>query len=303
MLEPMEIRFPRSTKPASAVGQPRLVGFCDAADHAMCAVLYVVWSLGHGKSTSTLLMGKCWITPLTGSTIPRGELQSLVILHRFAVVAVEGFPARFASISMYTDSMSSVGAMEKTGGVLRPFFANRVSELKRIRSSLSEVSDEVPRIHHIPGNLNPADIGTRGQATLKDLGLESRWQCGPNFLRQPYMEWPTTCSSIREKMEMPAQEVRSSKNVFMVSQPPPRNDSLTTVLSSGIERGTVLGNCMELAVGCILQREKLELSTRALARMLNAVLGNDRNLCKVSPSQRLIELAVFVLLRCASASA
>ena len=49
-----------------------------------------------------------------------------MIVHRLALVVAEDFPSRFASISIYTDSMSSIGAMSKAGGVLRPFFANHV---------------------------------------------------------------------------------------------------------------------------------------------------------------------------------
>ena len=126
LLKQPEIRFPRSTKPEDAQGQPRLVGFCDALDQAVCAVLYVVWMRCQGQPTSRLLIGKCRVTPLLGTMIPRGELQSLVITHRLAQVVAEGFLSRFASISMYTDSMSSIGAMAKSGSVLRPFFANSV---------------------------------------------------------------------------------------------------------------------------------------------------------------------------------
>ena len=39
LLDPQEIRFPRSTRPDAAVGLPRLVGFCDASNEAVCAVL------------------------------------------------------------------------------------------------------------------------------------------------------------------------------------------------------------------------------------------------------------------------
>lgn len=41
----------------------------------------------------------------------------------------------------------------------------------------------------IPGNLNIADIITRG-ATPEDLRENSDWQNGPGFLRQPVEQWP-----------------------------------------------------------------------------------------------------------------
>ena len=201
--DPVEISFPRSTQPTGAVGLPRLVGFCDAAEEDVCALLYVVWPVKNGQPTSHLLLAKCRISPLLGATIPRGELQSLVIIHRLALVVVESFPSKFASVSMFTDSMCSLGSLSKTGGLLRPFFSNRVSKIKRIREQLQELVNELPPVHHIPGSSNPADRGTRGHALLRDLGSGSLWQEGPDFLRQPYTEWPTTSPADLAAASMP----------------------------------------------------------------------------------------------------
>ena len=51
-------------------------------------------------------------------TIPRGELQALTILTRMLVVVAEASPAQFLSISTYTDSMCSLGALNKTSAAL-----------------------------------------------------------------------------------------------------------------------------------------------------------------------------------------
>ena len=95
-----EATFPRTTRPENAVGAPRLVGFCDSSEVAVCAALYVVWSTRGADATVRILMGKCRVAPILGMTVPRGEMQSLVILTRLLVVAVEAFPARF---SFYID--------------------------------------------------------------------------------------------------------------------------------------------------------------------------------------------------------
>ena len=35
------------------------------------------------------------MAPLSGTTVPRGELQALVVLHRLILTVVEAFPYRF----------------------------------------------------------------------------------------------------------------------------------------------------------------------------------------------------------------
>ena len=59
LLLPVETQFPCSTKPKTAVGLPRLAGFCNAADEAVCALLYVVWDSSEEQLTSRLLLAKC----------------------------------------------------------------------------------------------------------------------------------------------------------------------------------------------------------------------------------------------------
>ena len=46
------LTFPRSTRPANAIGGPRVVGFGDGAFAAFAAAVYLVWEIacGHGQS-------------------------------------------------------------------------------------------------------------------------------------------------------------------------------------------------------------------------------------------------------------
>ena len=208
LLEPAEAVFPRSTRPVGAVGVPRLAGFCDASLVAVCAALYVVWQKEDGSYTSRLLMGKCRVAPLLGTTVPRGELQSIVILHRHLLFAVDAFPMRFKSISVFTDSMCSIRALNNQDRQLKPFFANRVSEVLHIRAKLQEMTDELPPIQHVAGSINPTDGGTRGQARIRDLGPASDWQRGPDFLQRPYKEWPVLEEGRRKSAEIPEGEMK-----------------------------------------------------------------------------------------------
>ena len=143
LLVPAEAAFPRSTKPKNAVGMPRLVGFGDASMVALCVVLYVIWTDSQGVCHPRILTGKCRVAPLLGTTIPRGELQALVVLHRLILTIVEAFPFKFASISAYTDSLCSIGALNKSSAAMRPYFGNRVLEILRIREQLADTTDDL----------------------------------------------------------------------------------------------------------------------------------------------------------------
>ena len=74
------------------MGGPRLVGFCDSSELAVCAALYVVWTSKEQGTTVELLMGKCRVAPLLGMTIPRGEMQALVILTQVVGGRRRGLP-------------------------------------------------------------------------------------------------------------------------------------------------------------------------------------------------------------------
>ena len=153
---------------------------------AICAVVYIMWTDAEGIHHPRVLTGRCRVAPLLGTTIPRGELQALVVLHRLVTVVVDALPYRLQSISVYTDSFCSIGALRKSTSVLRPFFANRVMEIGRLREQLTGFTDDLPPVSHIPGEQNPADLGTRGLVSVGDLGPGSTWQVGPAFLAQGY---------------------------------------------------------------------------------------------------------------------
>ena len=148
---------------------PRLVGFSDASMLALCAVVYVIWTNDQGVHHPRVMTGKCRVAPLVGTTIPRGELQALVVvLHRLVLAVTEAYPYKFRSIDVFTDSLCSMGALEKSSTTLRPFFGNRVAEIRRIREQLEALTDCLAPISHVPGEDNPADLGTTGQVGIGD---------------------------------------------------------------------------------------------------------------------------------------
>ena len=64
-------------------------------------------------------------------------------------------------------SEGSIASLEKTSGLLLPFFANRVSEASSLMDQIRELTTLEP-IHHVPGELNIADLATRDTAVPGD---------------------------------------------------------------------------------------------------------------------------------------
>ena len=176
------VAMKRCVRPIGAKGEPILAGFCDASVSAMCAVLYVVWDTEE-RTESRLLLAKVRVTPLHGTSVPRSELQAMVMLVRILVVVVRAAAFTSRRMTLATDSACCVAALKRSGAALHPFFSNRVAEITQTLENLRKESPgEVERFCHIEGKLNPADVGTCPGVCLSELGPSSLWQTGPKFL-------------------------------------------------------------------------------------------------------------------------
>ena len=153
-------------------------------------------------------------------------------------------------------------------------------------------------MHHVPGSINPADIGTRGLALLSDLGPSSTWQVGPDFLRTPYSLWIADGSEKARDITLPVEETRT---VLAVSTAVPCY-GLLQVLTDALLECSALGLHVQSLVDEALSREKLEVLTHSLARALSAVLKNDRAKCAAAPSPRMLELSVRLMVIASSSA-
>ena len=218
------ICFPRTTRPSSAIGNPWLVPFGDGAFPAFSAAVYVRWEVScshvdssacNGDFTSSLLCAKAKVTPRSGFTIPRGELSGCVLQSRLALTTVKAFQTeeklRPVGVTMLSDSRCSISAVEKSTSALKPFFHNRVGEILDNIAAMKKYCT-VEDIHHVSGDLNPADLATRGLARVDELGPGSFWQQGPHFLSLRRELWPVSREFVNE--QLPPEEVRTKKAVI-----------------------------------------------------------------------------------------
>ena len=185
------MEFPRSTRPENAVGGPTVVGFGDGAFAAFAAAVYLVWRIacGHGSSctghfSSSLLCAKSRVTPLIGFTIPRSELSGGVLASRHVmatVLALSSLEEKPESSIILLDSTCTISSLDENARKLKPFFHNRRGEILDNMDKVREVC-VLEDVHHVSGPLNPADIATRGNSSLEDIGPGIFWQTGPSFL-------------------------------------------------------------------------------------------------------------------------
>ena len=69
------------------------------------------------------------------------------------------------------DSECTISSLEVSAKKLKPFFHNRRGEMIE---NMELVNDICPMedVHHVSGSLNPADVATRGDTKLEDIGQD-----------------------------------------------------------------------------------------------------------------------------------
>lgn len=179
------IVFPRCLRPLSICGQssPILVVFGDASQLAYCAVAYFVWKHGDGSLEPRLVMAKAKPLPKKAPllTIPRAECMAAVTAVQLAKLIGDHTSYSIESRMFLVDSTIILCQIAMPANRLKQWVASKMD----IIHSHAKTSE----FYHLASELNVADDGSRGLHP-REIGLESRWQCGEPFMRNPISEWP-----------------------------------------------------------------------------------------------------------------
>ena len=183
--------FNRSCKPENAVGHPEVVGFHDGADPGHGGSVYLRYKLEgkEEKFTASLLIAKAKVGK--DKSTPRDEMNGLIVLVRLITTVVEGLSESPQSITIIGDSTCTILSVE-TAKKLKAWMSGKVDEVHRHIELWRSMDIKVDNLYYIQGELNPADILTRGDVKPEQLQSGSTWQTGPAFLKEDRANWPIT---------------------------------------------------------------------------------------------------------------
>ena len=156
-----------------------LVAFFDGSMEAYATCVYLrvrcIDAWGRERIETGLVLAKSRVAPLSGSSIPRLELQALVQCTRTVLRLTSYLEIPIHHLTIAGDSMCALQAAGREGISFRPFFQNRVSEVNSNLKEIAKVVTHVEPLMKIEGKANPADLVTRGRASLQDIGPQSQW--------------------------------------------------------------------------------------------------------------------------------
>jgi hypothetical protein len=130
-----------------------------------------------------LVTGKTQVAPKVKITIPRMERVAAVNSVRLAKKVREALKILLAGTRYFTDLSAVLGMLRTESGRFTEFVGARVSEVK-VNSNMEE------EWLWLDGNCNPADLGTRSNATPHDRAPDSEYRVGMLWIREPEESWP-----------------------------------------------------------------------------------------------------------------
>ncbi|GFV82586.1 DUF5641 domain-containing protein [Trichonephila clavipes] len=152
--------------------------FVDASKEVYEACVFVR-SMFKSDVKVTLVRAKARVAPLKPLSIPRLELMACCIGYRLANSIVNALNLPNLRITFWSDSTTALWWIKEKGS-WSVFVENRVKEIRQLtRGHLWK---------HVPGNLNIADLLSRGCSPQQML--ISRWWEGPLWLRESPEYWP-----------------------------------------------------------------------------------------------------------------
>jgi len=181
MKELNNVSFPRCLTPNYSVDRPTLCIFADASQAAFGACAYTRWQISDGTFGVRFVAAKSRVAPIKALTIPRLELQAAVLASRLSRTIQEESRMMFQRVIFFTDSEIVLSWIRNQARAFKPFVSVRIGEIQD--------NSDLSQWNHVPGECNVADDLSRG-IPVKEL--TERWENGPEFLRRPEEEWPTT---------------------------------------------------------------------------------------------------------------
>ena len=145
--------------------------FADASEEAYGAVVYQKIEYQDVTSSVCLVASKSKVAPLQSMSISRLELMGAVLESELAQTIANPLTIEKNSITYWIDSACVLYWIRVYSKKLKPFVANRVSEI--------QVNTSPDQWRYVPTQMNPADYVTQG-VRLSDFKKLTIWWKGPD---------------------------------------------------------------------------------------------------------------------------
>jgi hypothetical protein len=183
-----ELKIPRRCLIDNAV-TVELHGFCDASIEAYGAVIYVRSMNEVGETQVSMLCSKSRVAPKTQKTLARLELCSATLLAKLIDRYANVLSVKVSGIILWSDSTIVLNWITMLPSKFQTFVGNRVAVIQELTNKF--------KWRHIRGNLNPADVISRGLLP-HEISESELWWNGPEFLKLPKEEWPESIITVNE---------------------------------------------------------------------------------------------------------
>ncbi|XP_026684915.1 uncharacterized protein LOC103516813 [Diaphorina citri] len=208
-----EIRVPRWISEPNVESRESwsLHVFSDASKLAYAAAVFLRVEHSKTKVSLHLLAARARVAPSSKSkstlTIPRLELLAASIATRLCQTVVKDYKLQDVRTTFWTDA-TTVLAWIRRNEPWNVFVMNRITEIRNL--------SQEHEWRHVPGEMNPADLPSRG-CTMKKL-VQCRWWEGPEWLKGSPEQWPHH-EEIEDEDEVCREKKKTVVSSVTLSQP------------------------------------------------------------------------------------